>query len=119
MVWPMRRIALLLALALVISTIAACADGGEDSEADIEVGDAGDSPGSVEPEAQVVGIELFDDSIDIPDTIDTNHRSFRLLNLGSENHTLAIRGANVDLRFNEEVEPSNRKVFTIDEGWMA
>ena len=102
-------------ITLACTGLIACADGGEDSQADVEVGDAGDPPGSVEAEAQVVGIELFDDSIEIPETIDTNIRSFRLLNLGGENHSLAIRGENVDLRYNEEVGPDNEKVYTIDE----
>lgn len=109
-----RYVLVWLVAALTISVLAACADGGEDSEADVEVGDVGDVPASVESEAQVVGIELFDDRIQMPQTIDTNIRSFKLLNLGTEDHTLAIRGGDVDLRFNEDVETDNEKVYTID-----
>lgn len=109
------RFVLILFAMLAMTFSAACADGGEDSDADIEVGDMGDVPASVETEAQVVGIELFDDSIEVPELINSNIRSFRLANLGGENHSLAIRGEGIDVRFDEEVEPENRKVYTLEE----
>jgi hypothetical protein len=108
-----------MALAVVLITLlglSACANGGEDSDADIEVGDAGDLPGTVENEAQVVSIELYDDHIQMPATIDSNIRSFRLLNDGDEDHTIAIRGDNVDLQFNEQLGGGNEKIYTIDAG---